>query len=239
MLSPCSARAQTPQQSAARLPRSAVSGCGKPTHPADLRPCRRLAEKQEFAFWDHPAPPPGRPQWLARCPKAELLMNQAGERSWEASALTNEGRGRGEAEGCWETEQPNLPHCPSWGQRSSGRARRLRVPQEPQLLSSVRPGRAGGVGTIPPPAPAPRREAASVHGCACLPDRDGERRAPAGLFNTESVEVTSETCCGALLNLHSGESATLTRFSIELWNSLIFFRVSLSRFTSFMYIAKS
>lgn len=31
----------------------------------------------------------------------------------------------------------------------------------------------------------------------------------------------------------------LTRFSMEHWNSLIFFKVSLSRFTSLMYMAKS
>lgn len=157
--------AQTPQQSAARLQRSAVSGCGKPTHPADLRPCRRLAEKQESAFWDGPAPLPGRPQWLARCPKAELLMNQAGERWWEASALTNEGRGRGGAEGRSGTEQPNLPHCPSWGQQSSGRARSLRVPQEPQpcVLSPGQGGREGQHHSSPSTCPSARG-----HLCAWL-----------------------------------------------------------------------
>lgn len=35
------------------------------------------------------------------------------------------------------------------------------------------------------------------------------------------------------------EAVTLTRFSMELWNSLIFFKVSLSRLTSFMYMARS
>lgn len=35
------------------------------------------------------------------------------------------------------------------------------------------------------------------------------------------------------------ELSVLTRFSIELWNSLIFFSVSLSLLTSLMYMARS
>lgn len=40
-------------------------------------------------------------------------------------------------------------------------------------------------------------------------------------------------------SIHRGKGHMLTRFSMEHWNSLIFFKVSLSRFTSLMYMAKS
>lgn len=41
------------------------------------------------------------------------------------------------------------------------------------------------------------------------------------------------------LQYTQGKGHLLTRFSMEHWNSLIFFKVSLSRFTSLMYMAKS
>lgn len=67
------------------------------------------------------------------------------------------------------------------------------------------------------------------------------------MYNHRKAEVdeeglmhpTSLLLHGRLHGVHGWKGRLPTRFSMEHWNSLIFFKVSLSRFTSLMYMAKS